>query len=84
MLKTDRTEQVYEFIWNYVTERKALPAIEQIAEALDLPKDEIGWCVQVLRYEGRIERRILLPTPCCEWWTEHMRARWSYQAMRQS
>jgi hypothetical protein len=59
MLKMDQTEQVYEFIWNYVTERKTLSAIEQIAEALDLPKVEIEWCVQVLRYEGWVERRIL-------------------------
>jgi hypothetical protein len=68
----------------YVTERKALPNYQQLVEALSMSKAEIDWCVQVLRYEGQIERRILLPTACCGWWTEQMRARWSYRAMRQS
>ncbi|MEO8393413.1 MAG: hypothetical protein ABI700_10520, partial [Chloroflexota bacterium] len=84
MFTTDRSEEVYQCIWNYVTEREALPTNAQIAHALDMPKYEISGCVRVLRDAKRIEPTILLPTAYCAWWREHVRANWSYKALRAS
>jgi hypothetical protein len=50
MLNTDRTEEVYEFIWKYVTEHEALPATEQIADAVKLTKADVG---QPIKTDGR-------------------------------
>jgi hypothetical protein len=39
MFTKDRIEEVYEFIWNYVTEREALPSYQQVVDGLVMPKD---------------------------------------------
>jgi hypothetical protein len=84
MLNTDRTEEVYEFIWNYVTRHEALPSYTQIAEAVKLTKAEVGQHIDSLRANGRIEPGTLLPTAYGDWWREHVRVPGSYLAMSQS
>ncbi|MEO8391932.1 MAG: hypothetical protein ABI700_02975 [Chloroflexota bacterium] len=38
MFKTNSSEEVYLFIWNYVTEHEALPDYDHIRTTLDMPK----------------------------------------------
>jgi len=66
VLKTGRTEGVYQFIWNDVTEHEVLPSAQQIHQALTMPKDEIRFFIKMLRQDRRIERRIVLPTAYCD------------------
>ena len=68
MLKTDHTEQVYAFIWRYLVEREALPFQYQIAEALNIRREEVSGCDYVLRRQGRISPTTLLPTAYDTWW----------------
>jgi len=84
MYKLDRTEDVYQFIWRYVTQHEALPTFQQIGEGLKLPKEEVGYCVRNLRETERIEAGTLLPTAYGAWWREHVRVPGSYLAERQS
>ncbi|MEO8395454.1 MAG: hypothetical protein ABI700_20845 [Chloroflexota bacterium] len=84
MFTTDRSEEVYQYLWTYVTEHEALPSYAQIAHALAMTKHEISWCVQALREAKRLEQTILLPTAYCAWWREHVRSTWSYKALRES
>ena len=84
MMNVDRTEQIYEFIWRYVTQYVALPSDPQIANALGLPKEAVGGPIDSLRAAGRIEPGTLLPTEYGAWWREPVRVPGSYLAMRQS
>lgn len=77
-------EQVYAFIWQYVQEREALPSYADVSAALNLDKEQVSACVRRLRAAGKITPTTLLPTDYCAWWREHLRAHWSYRALRQS
>ncbi|MEO8394245.1 MAG: hypothetical protein ABI700_14740 [Chloroflexota bacterium] len=77
MVNLDRSEEVYQCIWNYVTECSALPTDAQIAEALRIPNDDVGNYVRTLRAANRIEPTLLLPTEYSAWWRVYGRSRWS-------
>ena len=83
MLKTDHTEQVYAFIWRYVTTKEALPFQDQIADALDISREEVSGCVYILRRQGRISPTTLLPIAYDTWWRETVRReqRWSFKPL---
>jgi hypothetical protein len=75
MLNANRTEQVYEFIWCYVTQHEALASDQQITVVLGLPKEAVGGHIDSLRATGRIEDGTLLPMAYGAWWREHVRVR---------
>ncbi len=74
----EQAEQVYNFIWQYVTEKEALPSQYQIALALLLTKNQVSQAVSNLRSIQQIEPRTLLPTAYGSWWRDNLRARWVY------
>ena len=80
----DLAEEVYEYIWRYVTENEALPSQQAVGEALGLSRGEMIAAIAALRAQGRIEQRGILPTAYRAWWREYVRARWSYKALRSS
>ena len=73
---SEQAEQVYKFIWQYVTENEALPSQQQIAAALGFNKSEVSRAVSNLREIQQIEPRTLLPTAYGAWWRENLRSRW--------
>ena len=63
MYVTDaEVERVYQFIWNYVTEREELQTARQATAALQLPQEDVLRCVGYLRGAGRISKTTLMPT----------------------
>lgn len=57
----DLEEEVYNYIWQYVTENEALPSQQAVGEALGLTIREVAAAIAALRAEGRIEQRGVLP-----------------------
>lgn len=77
-------DDVYDYIWNYVTEHEALPSRQMIADTLGIDPRTVTAAIEILRRQGRVEGRYILPTAYHDWWKEHVRARWSYRALRSS
>lgn len=78
-----RSERVYCFIWDYVTDREELPTARQVAEALGIAQDETQHYIRLLRTEGRICRTTLKPTAYDAWWRENVRReqRWNIKPL---
>jgi predicted transcriptional regulator len=73
---SEQSEQVYRFMWQYVTAHEELPSQQQIAAALGFNKSEVSRSVSNLRESQQIEPRTLLPTAYHAWWRENLRSRW--------
>ena len=78
----DWAEEVYNYIWQYVTENEALPSQQAVGKALELSRSEMAEAIAALRAQGRIEQRGVLPTAYRQWWRDYVRARWSYKTLR--
>ena len=84
MLNMDQTEEVYQFIWRYVTQHEALPSYTQIGEAVtSLSRKSANTSTACAALVG------LNPVHSCRrltatWWREHVRVPGSYLAERQS
>ena len=57
---------------------KASEYIKDLIAAFEETRNSIT----VLRAQGRIEQRGVLPTAYRQWWRDYVRARWSYKALR--
>lgn len=76
----EQAEQVYQFIWNYLTQFEELPSQQQIAYRLGFSRGEVSRAVALLRQDQKIEPRILMPTAYRAWWRDNLAARWASPA----
>ena len=78
-----RSERVYRFIWDYVTECEELPTARHVATALGMAQDETQRYIRLLRAEGRLCRTTLKPTAYDAWWRDNVRReqRWTVKPL---
>jgi len=64
--------RVYNFIWQYVTEREELPALHLLSDELDYSPAQVLDCIDFLREAKYISPTTLKPTAYDAWRNENV------------